>query len=119
MHIDIKMKEKCSCWLLYTSLGFAITSGLSYTQYLPAYKDYKNLKNPDRENDYEKSKIWLRAGTVSGGLALGTLAVWALCHAKKSKEIRKDEEKTRRIGFVPLFQSGASQNIQIGIAYQF
>lgn len=116
--IDIKMEKRCPCWL-YTSLGLAALSGTSYGLFSAAYNDYENLKNLDRQKDYKKSTTWLRATTISGGLAVVALASWGVCRTQGSKHIDKEADKRQRTGFVPLFQSDTSQGMQIGLAYQF
>jgi len=115
-----KSKSKCPCWL-YASIGLAVASGTShFAIYKPNYNNYEDLKNLNRENDYNKAATGRRITTVSGGLALGALTGWLICRHKEKQRLREADVRSGRMGFAPLLPDASQPGVHlIGFAYQF
>lgn len=112
------VEYRCWNWKAYTALGLAAVSGTSYVLYDKSYEKYKDFKSLDRENDYDRAKVKLRIGTVTGTVAVALGTWWLVCLLRE-KKAGKVAKKLNGINFVPWMPANSGQALQMGIAYKF
>ncbi len=119
-YVDINLfKEKtiCPCFL-YSAIGLAAVSGTSYYLVKKPYDAQKDIKNPERLNDYDEAVRYANIGNITAGVAGAAFTGWVVCKMIEKKRLKEAGNSRQRTGFSPLLPSG-DPGFRLGIAYTF